>query len=93
MFFNAQGKFKLFCFILQKSTNAFHIDIAASETVSDLKDAILAKNPNSLRNVESQQLTLFKVVTELSFYITSTTLQPPISITYCHHSIRQCSAI
>ena len=55
------GTFKLFCFILQKSTNTFHIDIAASETVSDLKDAILAKNPNSLRNVESQQLNLYKV--------------------------------
>ena len=60
--------FKLFCFILQKSESSFHVDIAASETVSDLRDAILAKNSNTLRNVDSHQLNLYKVC-DLTFII------------------------
>ena len=55
------GMFQLFCFILQKSESHFHVDVAASGTVSHLKDAILKKNPNTLRNVDSHQLKLYKV--------------------------------
>jgi len=55
------GNIKLFCFILKKSENTFHVDIAASKTVSDLKEDILAKNSNTLGNVDSHQLNLYKV--------------------------------
>ena len=53
--------FKLFCFIIGVSESPFHVDIAASKTVSDLKEAILDKNPNKLRGVDADQLKLWKV--------------------------------
>jgi hypothetical protein len=48
------------CYILEQS-DAFHVDILASDTVSDLKDAILSKNPNTFVGVDAYQLKVWKV--------------------------------
>jgi len=48
------GMFKMFCYILGKSECSFHVNIAASETVSDLRlrAAILHKNKHKLVGVQ-----------------------------------------
>lgn len=53
-------KFKLFCWIIDKSDNPFPINIAQSETVGDLKQKI-KKSQRELNYLASDSLTLFKV--------------------------------
>jgi len=55
------GIFKLFCYILGESVPPFPINIAARETVGDLKDEILKKSQPILGNVAAAQLKLWKV--------------------------------
>jgi hypothetical protein len=54
-------KFKLFCWIIDKSDNPFSINIAQSETVGDLKQKIKNLNQRELNYLASDSLTLFKV--------------------------------
>jgi len=57
----SSGSIKLFCYILGESVPPFPINIAATETVGDLKDEILKKNRPILGNVAAAQLKLWKV--------------------------------
>jgi len=52
---------KLFCYILGKYEAPFPINIAQSETVGDLKEAIFKKNQAKLVHVDATQLRLWKV--------------------------------
>jgi len=52
-------KFKLFCWIIDKSDNPFPVNIAQNDTVGDLKQSI--KNQRELNHLASDSLTLFKV--------------------------------
>jgi hypothetical protein len=51
----------LFCWILDVSVTAFPVDIEHSITVGHLKDAILKKKSPMFANVDTDQLTLWKV--------------------------------
>ena len=53
---------QLFAYMLGLGRPAFSITINGSKTVGDLKDAILMKKPNLLKNVDAAQLTLWKVL-------------------------------
>jgi len=50
------GWFKLHCYILKNSESSFHVDIADEATVSELKEAILIKNENTLVDMDGHQL-------------------------------------
>jgi hypothetical protein len=54
-------KYKLFCWILGASKKAFHVDIAKSETVSDLGKKIKEEQEQVLAGVQTDQLDLWKV--------------------------------
>ena len=54
------ARFKLFC-VLKKSESSFHVDLAEDATVSELKEAILIKNKNTLLGVDAHQLKVWKV--------------------------------
>ncbi|KAG3078994.1 hypothetical protein PC122_g12392, partial [Phytophthora cactorum] len=49
----------LFCAIVGEAESAFPVDIDASLSVGDLKDAIKAKKPNDLKDVDADKLQLF----------------------------------
>jgi hypothetical protein len=51
---------QLFVFVKGLGTS-FPVTIERSETVDDLKEAILKKNPNALKDVDSRELTLYQV--------------------------------
>jgi len=53
-------RLKLFVFIIGPDTS-FPITIDSSETVGDLKERILEKNPNDLKGVDAARLTLYLV--------------------------------
>jgi hypothetical protein len=56
---------RLFCFVCskyEKPTPPFSVEISSLETVADLKEAILIKNPNTLqKRFDANQLLLYKV--------------------------------
>jgi len=52
---------KLFCWIIDKSEDPFAVDIANSDTVSDLKDEIMKKKCHALAGLDADQLTVGKV--------------------------------
>ena len=41
--------------------NSFRVDILSSKDVSDLKEAILSKRPNALKDIDAAELVLYKV--------------------------------
>ena len=51
---------KLFVFIIGFNT-PFSVKIQSSETVDDLKERILEKNPNGFKGVDAASLTLYRV--------------------------------
>ncbi len=55
------GWFKLYCHILKMSKSSFHVDIAEEASVSELKEAILIRNENTLVDVDGHQLKIWKV--------------------------------
>ena len=52
--------FRLYCYILE-SHDAFRVDLEHDCDVYDLKEAILNKNLNRLKGVDTTQLKLWKV--------------------------------
>jgi hypothetical protein len=52
---------KLFCWVLERSTSAFPVNMQEDETVGDLKDEIKRKNPNMFHGIDAAQLDLWKV--------------------------------
>ena len=52
---------KLFVYIIGLGTPSFSVTIERSETVDDLKEAILKENPNDLKGVDAYRLILYKV--------------------------------
>jgi hypothetical protein len=58
---NQPRSIKLFCWILDVSDRSFPVDIDDSQTVGDLKEAIVRKNPNTFVNVDAFLLELRKV--------------------------------
>ena len=58
---NQPRSIKLFCWILDVSESSFSISIDETQTVDDLKDAILKKKSTMFANIEADQLTLWKV--------------------------------
>ena len=54
-------KYRLYCWILNKSTEALVVDILRNDSVAILKDAIKNKMPKALANIDAPQLMLRKV--------------------------------
>ena len=52
---------KLFCWILDVSDSSFSVSIDETQTVDDLKEAILKKKSATFANIDADQLTLWKV--------------------------------
>ncbi len=52
---------KLFCWIIDKSMEPFPVDVANGDTVGDLKERIIQKNPHTLAGLDAHQLTICKV--------------------------------
>ena len=57
----AQQPLKLFVYVIGLGSSSFSVTIEKSETVDDLKEAILRRNPNDLKDVDSARLILYKV--------------------------------
>src|SRR5262245_58984792 len=73
---------RLFCWILHVSERSFSITIDDSQTVDDLKKAILKEKPKAFANVDPDELTLWKVRGFLFRQVKKlNTLQPKESIT------------
>ena len=51
----------LFCWILDVSDRSFSVSIDDTQTVDNLKKAIVKEKSNTLANIEADQLTLWKV--------------------------------
>src|SRR5262245_4968350 len=58
---------KLFCWILHNSASPFAVDIEESESVGDLKKAMIKENPHMFSNVDAPQLKLWKVSGSFTF--------------------------
>lgn len=59
---NPSNKIKLFCWVYNYGdSNPFPVNIDLEETIADLKEAIMAKNPNSFDKVDAFRLNLFKI--------------------------------
>jgi hypothetical protein len=52
---------KLFVFLVGSNSAAFSVKIDSSETIDELKEAILAKKPHDLKDIDADRLTLYKV--------------------------------
>jgi Crinkler effector protein N-terminal domain len=52
---------KLFIYVIEVSTSSFPVKIKHSETIGDLKVAILQEKLNELGGVDADQLILYKV--------------------------------
>ena len=50
----------LFVYVFELGYNSFHVFIPLSKFVSELREEILTKVPNSLKGVDAHQLTLYK---------------------------------
>ena len=53
-------KLKLFVYVIGRNY-LFPVEIQWSDTVGDLKDAILRKKPNNLKDIDAVELVLYKV--------------------------------
>jgi hypothetical protein len=60
LFGQAMSTLKLFVYIIGTDV-PFPVSSDRSDTVGDLKDAILKKNPETLHGIDARQLTLYKV--------------------------------
>jgi len=52
---------KLFCWIIDKSSSPFSVDVQNDDTVYDLKKAVMRENPHALAGLDANQLTIRKV--------------------------------
>jgi hypothetical protein len=59
--FGSDDKFKLFCWILNKSNAPFPVNIAESETVGDLKERVKKGKEPELDHLAADSLVLWRV--------------------------------
>ncbi|CAH0476301.1 unnamed protein product [Peronospora belbahrii] len=62
---------KLFCAIVGVEGSVFSVDIDASQSVADLKDAIRAKKPNDFKDVPAHLLQLFLAKNDAGVWLSS----------------------
>jgi hypothetical protein len=58
--------YKLFCVLQSELGSPFPVNIAATDTFGDLKDAIKAKQPETLGMINADRLTLYRIDVDVS---------------------------
>ncbi|CAH0481199.1 unnamed protein product [Peronospora belbahrii] len=62
---------KLFCAIVGVEGSVFSVDIDATQSVADLKDAIRLEKPNDLKDVDADRLQLFLAKKDAGVWLSS----------------------
>jgi Crinkler effector protein N-terminal domain len=68
---------KVFVYILGLKTSSFPVTVERSETVGHLKEAILKKKPNQLKDLDADQLILYQVELPDDENLEQSSLQAP----------------